>query len=1131
MDNNTLPTVDSSRLSVPSSSSIMSSHPSGGNNNSSHLSLSALCSARSWVWAEERARTHPSEAQWGHVNNANMNMNGGGVLHGNSLLSQASTTTTSSPITVPLSSVATTTTAVAAAVSTPLRRPSSLSSTPLALACRHGAPLDTIRAILAAAPSQLRHNAPSRGTPLHEAVSNPTCDRSVVRLLLRADHALCTSLISPDASNYNAWMTILSCDTAAPTVTTQPIHADTNNSNNNDTAGSCVPGVRALEVVEKGNSTNVNVGRINSSLSSNSSSSMVRAAMMQDVDGNTPLHLVIRRAFGMQMMPTVVGGVGDNRMDDQEEVMQMVQDVVESCPEAVGIPDRREYEESPLVKALKASNYVTAGMQLPGTNQIMMSASRSYYFSTLYQHHPFPNETNHNHNPNNNNNIMTTTHVPVVAPPTLNNEGTTPTTTTTRCILEEDDETRLQRKIYRIVKLMLGCYPRAASLVMSGASGEYTALHSAVFHGRCSDIVRLILTAHAQNRNHSITDSIMTMPSSKSALSNQNPRASPSASSLSGSYSDPALIANFQGELPLHFAAMRLESPRTVDCLCRSSPDAVSIRDSMGLTPLHWLWVRFVNTILEQFGEGMTLCRRGQDHKFVLERDSDDDIHHFDSNETNVHQSSPPLSNDVHPCDYEGFCSVYPLCATPNQTLTQHEQQDVIMEDVGTAELEESFDGDYFARIKAIDFPLDWTRMRHVPADFIALEAPCADRAAIKLGKLRERRTTRRGRSIPYRHAPQDVPCNSKKRRHSQTNDVDSDQGCYETGEKCISRSSIISANSEELGPPFYDREEAVTALFWSKAVSMLRASAHSMSLLTPHEGKSASSQDDDFLIVHTAFGTSSAPASVALIAAKLFPEQLSTRDDYGRVPLHYAARRPWHRWDPLPSPSDSLFRHGGHQFLSRRNGMDSMMENQDVPHDGGFTHQSTSVNQRASPADILHGESLMVLCEAITLSPVEAARTIDTSGRLPLHYAVDTMVRAACASAIAAKEQNATIKNGREEAISKVAGSGMSPLTYSSVPILETLRALVQMYPEALEILDKETGLCPFMQSAAVIGMCQQENPTSKNTGDLKSGEDVSNTVAQKGSNGEDLALSITFFLLRENPSLVQYGLTASSS
>jgi len=1093
----TPPTVDSRLLSHP------------GGNNSSHLSLSALCSARSWVWAEERALTHPSEAQWGHVN-ASINMNGG-ALNGNSLL-QASTT--ASP-TVPSSLTATT------VASTPLRRPSSLSSTPLALACRHGAPLDTIRAILAAAPSQLRHNAPSRGTPLHEAVSNPTCDRSVVRLLLRADHALCTSA-SPDASNSNEWMTMLSCDNNnndSIGTTTQPIHAD-NNSNNNETVGSCVPGVRALEVVEKRSSTNVDVGRIKSSSLSSNSSSVVRAAMMQDVDGNTPLHLVIRRAFGMQIMPAV----GGNNNNDQEEVMQMVQDVVESCPEAVGIPDRREYEESPLVKALKASNYVTAGMQLPGNNQI--SASRSYYFSTLYQHHPFPNETNHN--TQNNINIVTTTHVPVVAPPNHNNEGITTSSSTTRCILEEDDETRLQRKIYRIVKLMLGCYPRAASLVMSGASGEYTALHSAVFHGRCSDIVRLILTAHAQNRNHSIihhNNSRTTMPCSKSALSNQNPRASSSASS---SYSDPALIANFQGELPLHFAAMRLESPRTVDCLCRSSPDAVSIRDSMGLTPLHWLWVRFVNTILEQFGEGMTLCRRGQDHKFVLERDSDDDIH-FDSHETG-HQSSPPLSNDVHPCDYEGFCSVYPLCATPNQTLT-HEHQDVIMEDVGTAELEESFDGDYFARIKAIDFPLDWTRMRHVPADFIALEAPCADRAAIKLGKLRERRTTRRARSIPHRHAPQDVLCNSKKRSHSQTNDVDSDQGCYETGEKCTSRSSIISANSEELGPPFYDREEAVTALFWSKAVSMLRASAHSMSLLTPHEGKSTSSQDDDFLIVHTAFGTSSAPASVALIAAKLFPEQLSTRDDYGRVPLHYAARRPWHRWDPLPSPSDSLFRHGGHQFLSRRNGMDSMMENQDVPHDGGFTQQSSSVNERASPADILHGESLMVLCEAITLSPVEAARTIDTSGRLPLHYAVDTMVRAACASAIAAKEQNATKKNGREEAISKVAGSGMSPLTYSSVPVLETLRALVQMYPEALEILDKETGLCPFMQSAAVVGMCQQENPIPKNTGDLKMEEDVSNTVAQKGSNGEDLALSITFFLLRENPSLVQYGLTASSS
>ena len=71
-----------------------------------------------------------------------------------------------------------------------------------------------------------------------------------------------------------------------------------------------------------------------------------------------------------------------------------------------------------------------------------MSASRSYYFSTLYQHHPFPNETNHTIINNNNNNNITTTHVPVVAPPNHTNEGTT-TTSTTKCMLEEDDETRL----------------------------------------------------------------------------------------------------------------------------------------------------------------------------------------------------------------------------------------------------------------------------------------------------------------------------------------------------------------------------------------------------------------------------------------------------------------------------------------------------------------------------------------------------------------------------------------------------------------------------------------------------------------------------------------------------------------
>lgn len=67
-----------------------------------------------------------------------------------------------------------------------------------------------------------------------------------------------------------------------------------------------------------------------------------------------------------------------------------------------------------------------------------------------------------------------------------------------------------------------------------------------------------------------------------------------------------SLLQNTQGEIPLHFCAMRGERPRSVELIARAAPKGVLKRDTSGLTPFHWLWIRFISTLLtlEEGGRG-----------------------------------------------------------------------------------------------------------------------------------------------------------------------------------------------------------------------------------------------------------------------------------------------------------------------------------------------------------------------------------------------------------------------------------------------------------------------------------------------------------------------------------------------
>mmetsp|Transcript_125233 Transcript_125233/g.359667 ORF Transcript_125233/g.359667 Transcript_125233/m.359667 type:complete len:661 (-) Transcript_125233:47-2029(-) len=517
----------------------------------------------------------------------------------------------------------------------------------LALACRFGAPLDCVKAILQICPEKLRRLLGSRGTPLHEAVVCDDVGPEIIELLLEAD-------------------------------------------------------------VQLGSSTR-------------------RATLLQDVDGYTPLHLLIRRRFQSHVLDS---------SGERSYLMEILQMLVKSSPEAIIVPDRGEYEEPPIVMALKANVYA-----------------------------------------------------PLLRP-------------------ENATTAQIERHIHEIVNCMLQHYPNAASCVFNGYRGKYTALHSAVFHGRCAETIELLIEAEKR------------CPSKGRA----------------------GLLANTQGELPLHFCAMRGEPPRSIALVAGAAPEAVSMRDASGLTPLHWLWIRFVSTLLALEDGG-----RGNITNIALRR----------------REQTAGLSN------YTAFA-----------TLVQGDfEQDL-------------------ALVRRLDPSVDFLRMRHIPNEVLEDEEALywAEKTTEILKLVRER---------------------------------------YNSG--------VVDSE----GMVMFSRIEAVASLFWTKLVSMLEA------IWAAGSGRNG----EPFSVVRTAFKSISCPPPVAMIVASMYPGELDLPDSEGRLPLHHAARRPWHAWD---------------------------WPRQDGTCDSANAH-------------VLERESAFLLRTAMSLSPLGAARRKDNYGCLPLHYAIRTFIRACC--------------------------------------------------------------------------------------------------------------------------------------
>ncbi len=856
-----------------SSSPTTSSDTRASRNSSGDLggstSLAFLGLSKSWRAAEKRAKTHPHEATYGCTSSARRPLH----LDVDNNNDNNRVTQSNSRI---------------------------MASSPLAIACRYGAPPNTVRAILNADRNMVRRCIPNRGTPLHEAIMN------------------------------------------YPSVTDNSNHEEDGAATSNSRIAAdlqYVDTIRMLIGADEQLESEQSLYNIRSDAKVNRGK---RAVLMQDVDGNVPLHLLIRQAFYNYLTSCNYSSASpsasssDSETKTQHPLLAIIHDLIHSCPSASAKPDCTEFEETPLVLVLKSSIYTTD------------------------QHHLHHDEDLDNNNQN--------------------------------------ISAELERRIFEICKKMLHLHPYAASFVASKSG--YTAVHSAVFHGRCCDTIRLLLDADCKYRRQVRDDE----------KKSENTVVPMSA----------AMRANRFGETPLHFATMRGECTRTIELLSQAAPWAVLKRDEkFGMTPLHWLLARFVDIMYERFEKSFS--SDGYDLRLTSEGEDDDES--LEEDEGLDYEAIDTMNNVDEGSQYEDI----------GDNVDDQVDDNVS----GGDKVHNTFDLEYHRRTGAIDPPVDYMRMRHILREHNRLQDVLMDRVIQVLQRVRERHrrmleAMKNIQSCPFKKEsyPKDHVSMMKMRSCPFKNDsYPINAGPIGTEEKAV-------------------REEQMISLFWAKTSSLLGAAAIAKSTSENdtsnlHLSIVARDEDENIPMLHSTCSSPS-PFAIVRLCVSLYPEQLLLQDSNGKLPLHHAACRLW-----------------------------------DVREIGA---NATNGDIASDAPKIILNESARALMFILNSSP-EAAKVLDHEGRLFVHHAIDSALKA-----VVDRQYGQTI--------------GMNGVDDKALfSVLDVLHSMIRVKPETMEAKDSRTGLYPFMQVSAGAA------------------EHISKYDSSKKS--DRMSLSLTFSLLVENPSL----------
>ncbi|KAL7540679.1 hypothetical protein ACHAXR_010300 [Thalassiosira sp. AJA248-18] len=615
-----------------------------------------------------------------------------------------------------------------------------------------------------------------------------------------------------------------------------------------------------------------------------------------------------------------------------------------------------------------------------------------------------------------------------------------------------DYQTALEYRIFCLVRIMLDVYPRAACLMIS----DYTPLHSAVFHGRCPDTIRLLLDAEARFSSSPNNDE--NQARSQATLALRTPTSPEPCPTLSG----PAMLCtNTRGELPLHFASMRNECARSIRLLAEADPRAALVRDASGRTPLRWLWIRFVDGLLDRFG--------GRD----TQREDDDGMDRlaFQEQEGGNTRNFPNPGQSVLGGMMSQGREVSMNDAFSNGGCSQDERADVVPSSGAMF----VFDTEYLRRTRNIDRTVDFLRMRHVPSGFENIEYVAAEHAItvlLKLKYLQQRRN--RQLEAAYGSArgsgdngrlPPDVPMSTKEEFILYA---------FEKFTALIYAALVASEAEERIAAIDAARGEQVQSNDDADSDFSVRNGIPSRKKLWHSLPRVDSNKK--FYLVHEACGGSraSCPAAVAKICIKLFSDQLFQRDDDGRLPLHRVACRGL-GWEPPGSDIDT-------------------------------SHVS------------LADETLTLLKEVLSGSHERAPESYDNNRQLPLHCAVDSLVT----SLVMGKRRRASLHAEARVALQKY--------RHTHVEIaMECLSELLHANSSALQRRDGKTGLYPFMQAALPH---VKDCAVVKYTSDLsrRPGFDVGvgyhsmerDVVEENDIEAESDHLTIIYHLLREDPSVI---------
>mmetsp|Transcript_13607 Transcript_13607/g.20656 ORF Transcript_13607/g.20656 Transcript_13607/m.20656 type:complete len:1233 (+) Transcript_13607:216-3914(+) len=1105
--------------------------------------LTFLCLSKSWVAATNRAISHPHEAQYGCTSSARslLPLDDDDDDDRNSINSSVNG--------------------------------NHMASSPLALATRYGAPSPCVEAILNAEKRMVRRCIPNRGTPLHEAIMlfptgvgvgvgsgfgvvssrsrrSPSRSSSLTlrRSSLRSSSSSSTT-IANDVSGVADSLSSSSADAFVMTREEDPITEYVKIIRMLIKADESLVEENSENIISKrrrrnsssssSSSISIPTRKNNRSSSSSSSSSSRRATLMQDVDGNVPLHLLIRQAFYNYLGDLTPQDRQQQAIEQQQQeqhpIFTIAQELIQSSPDAVSIPDCTEFEETPLILALKSSVYAN--------EQHEQHEQHAQYQQLMDEREQRPDRDNDfgddaggdgddggDDDDNNNNNDMNGS----------NNRGGGGGGGGI-----DFYNSTLERKIFDICKIMLQSSPAAASRVM--VQNGYTAVHSAVFHGRCCDTIRLLLTADEVNRQRIIGGTITSTTTATHTNTSTNTNTSIAAKAAAttttttstsrdiGNDADPILPATMQankfGELPLHFAAMRGECTRSIALLSKAAPWAVLRRDvKLGLTPLHWLWVRFMDTMVERFGE-----RSFNEFDGVSESDNTGQ-HNYEEMEEEGDNSI----DDIVATDFGqaiSGSSYFTASTSPNNTSQQH------YDDNGHIH----FDLEYHIRTEAIDPPVHYTRMRHIVPEHVKLENVLTTRVVHVLRRVRERHKRLMDKVLqlqkqneeeekkqdsisqdessqiestdsktivhheskaleaasnnivtcPYSHlrvsTNSETKCPFGNARNSQTNNVatlqNQNSDMTEIQKKCPFRCPFVFDSyplNEDLMRPAEEealREEQVISLFWAKVTSLLQAAALVVILESRKVPISSYLMEEpvDYGKIHMLHTACSAPCpfSIVRLCLELYPEQLMEKDASGKLPLHHVALR---SIDPRErNYKENRGEENGDNNSTFRQRQASSEEESD---DGGFVFVSNTA--RISANNIIQDETVKVLELLISSSPTMAARTFDIDNRLPLHCFIDTMMKSVV-------QYQMSVCDERNDQFNKNASF------YSVAP---SLQSIMSEYPDALECVDGKTKLYPFMQASAAAA------------------ESYSKYGIRKCS--DNVTLSLVYSMLLEKPSII---------